>query len=118
MWGSLPDTARRLQVSFAQVKVLTRILNMGDDCDRAFVRVATTGTVADTDKLYRHWKLNDDQHRPPPTSRWDTCGVTTLHRDEHLATVELRGLARQPGFEVYELENGCYQTNQNTGDCY
>src|SRR5436190_1391837 len=50
------------ELSYAKVKILTRIENLGDDSDRLFVAAAAAVTVADTERMYQHYKLNRQQH--------------------------------------------------------
>ena len=79
------------KISYAKIKVLTRIRDMGDDCDRALLVVAAVGTVADTERLYQHYKLLRQQDQPPgDTSKWERCGMETVSRSNGIATIEVR----------------------------
>ena len=56
---------------------------MGDDSDEVFVTSAAAGTVAEVEKVCKHWKLHRGQHTPPPDqSPWEAVGMATIHRDE------------------------------------
>jgi hypothetical protein len=77
-------------LSYAKVKVVTRMVNLSDDTDRVVVAAAALGTVADVDRMYRHWKLHGEQDTPPAERAWDRRGVRTLSRYDGLATVEVR----------------------------
>src|SRR5437667_12186924 len=64
---------------------------LGDECDRVFVVTAAAATVADTERMYQHYKLHRQQDEPPPdVSRWDRCGIETISRSNGVATMELR----------------------------
>src|SRR4051812_4316790 len=69
------------EVSFSKIRTLTRIVDCGDESDRVFLEVATAGTAADVDRLYRHYKLCQDQETPPgDDSRWERRGGGPLGR--------------------------------------
>ena len=69
------------RVSYAKIKVLTRMTGLGDESGRVFLQAADTHTASELERLYRHYKLNEEQDTPPPgTSGWERCGVRTLHR--------------------------------------
>ena len=78
------------RVSFAKIRVLTRMTGLGDDSDRVFLAKVEAGTVADAEKLYRHYKLLVDQDKPPRDNAWDRCGINTIHRSGGVAVMELR----------------------------
>jgi hypothetical protein len=78
------------RLSFSKVKVLTRIVNVDDDTDEVLAAAAAVGTVADVDRMYKHWKLHDEQTKAPTDRRWDKRGVQTLSRYNGLATIEVR----------------------------
>src|SRR5690242_15522768 len=58
------------KVSFTKIKTLTRITGMDDEADDVFLAVAMAGDHGDVLKLYRHWKLLNEQEKPPPDNRW------------------------------------------------
>src|SRR6059058_5560206 len=87
----LADALARGQLSYAKVKILTRIEGLGDECDHTLAASAAAGTVADTEGMYQRYKLHRQQNDPPPdVSRWDRCGIETIDRNNGIATMELR----------------------------
>src|SRR3954454_22485142 len=52
------------EVSFSKIRTLTRIVDCGDDSDVLFLAVAKAGTAADVERVYRHYKLCQDQETP------------------------------------------------------
>src|SRR5262249_3457193 len=77
-------------LSFSKIKILTRIVNVDDDTDQVLAASAAAGTVADVDRMYQHWKLHDEQHKPPTERRRGTRVVQTLSRHDGLAAVDVR----------------------------
>ena len=77
-------------VSYAKVRVLTRMTGLGDDSDHMFLTAMAKGTVADAEQLYRRYKLLQEQEKVPRDTRWDRCGVQTVGRSGGVATMELR----------------------------
>ena len=51
----------RGEVSYVKVKILTRLEGLGDECDRTLAASAAAGTVADTERMYQHYKLHRQQ---------------------------------------------------------
>jgi hypothetical protein len=77
-------------LSYAKVKVLTRMTNLSDDTDEVVVTAAAAGTVADVERMYRHWKLHGEQDTLPAQRAYATRGVQTLSRYDGVATIEVR----------------------------
>jgi hypothetical protein len=68
------------QLSFSKIKILTRIVDVDDDTDEVLATAAAVGTIADVDRIYKHWKLHDEQTKALTDRRWDKRGVQTLSR--------------------------------------
>lgn len=76
------------RVSYSVVRAMSRMEHPDPEVDAALIELGRAGTVADVERMVRHYNLHRDQERPPadPSLR---RGLRVRRGPEGMATVEI-----------------------------
>ncbi|MDQ4133889.1 MAG: HNH endonuclease [Actinomycetota bacterium] len=91
-------------LSYCKVRAITRITDVDEECDHRLLALAREGTVAELDRVVRHWQHLRDQERGVDDylRRWDRRWLRAHRTYDGMVVAELT-LPLEEGEEVLRL---------------